>query len=48
MTSTLQGTQGDWVDRNNLFGSGCTAFDDDRYLVDCLGYTYQDYMLELH
>ena len=48
MSSTLQGTQADWVDRNNLFGSGCTALDNNKYLSDCLGYTYPDYMLELH
>jgi hypothetical protein len=48
MTSTLNGTQSDWVDRNNLFGSGCTALDNNEYLQQCLGYTYPDYMLELH
>ena len=48
MSSTLQGTQADWIDRNNLFGSGCTALDNNEYLSNCLGYTYPDYMLELH
>ncbi|MFL5237881.1 MAG: hypothetical protein ACJ8EL_09820 [Rhizomicrobium sp.] len=48
VTSQLSGTPGDWVDRNNMFGTGCTSLDNDRYLVDCLGYTYPDYMLELH
>jgi hypothetical protein len=48
MSSTLQGTPGDWVDRHNAFGTGCTALDNNKYLVDCLGYTYPDYMLELH
>jgi hypothetical protein len=48
MTSQLSGTQGDWVDRNNLFGSGCTTLDNNAYLSNCLGYTYPDYMLELH
>jgi len=48
VTSQLSGTQADWVDRNNRFGDGCTSLDNDRYLVDCLGYTYPDYMLELH
>jgi hypothetical protein len=48
MTPQLSGTQGDWVDRHNAFGTGCTTLDNDRYLVDCLGYTYLDYMLELH
>jgi hypothetical protein len=48
VTSQLSGTKADWVDRNNKFNDGCTAFDNDRYLVDCLGYTYPDYMLELH
>lgn len=41
-------TNADWVDRHDAFGSGCTSFDNDRYLVDCLGYTYPDWMLELH
>jgi len=48
VTSQLSGTQADWVDRNDKFGDGCTALDNDLYLVDCLGYTYPDYMLELH
>jgi hypothetical protein len=48
MSSTLQGTRGDWVDRHNVFGDGCTTLDNDRYLVDCLGHPYPDYMLELH
>ena len=48
MTSALSGTQADWVDRNNLFGSGCTTLDNNAYLSNCLGYTYPDYMLELH
>ena len=47
-TSQLNGTQADWVDRNNLFGSGCTTFDNNEYLSNCIGYTYPDYMLELH
>lgn len=38
----------DWVDRHDVFGSGCTTLDNDRYLVDCLGYPYPDFMLELH
>jgi hypothetical protein len=48
MTSQLSGTQADWVDRNNVFGSGCTVLDNNEYLSNCLGYTYPDYMLELH
>jgi hypothetical protein len=49
MTNQLGGSaRGDWDDVNNTFGSGCTNFDNDKYLVDCLGYTYQDWMLELH
>jgi hypothetical protein len=47
MTSQLSGTQADWVDRNNLFGSNCTALDNNEYLQQCLGYTYPDYMLVL-
>lgn len=48
MTNDLSGTKADWVDRNNLFGSGCTALNNNEYLSDCLGYTYADYMMELH
>ena len=47
-TSQLSGTQADWVDRNNMFGDGCATLNNNRYLVDCLGYTYPDYMIELH
>ena len=47
--STTGGTDvADWVDRNNSFGTGCTTLDNDAYLVNCLGYTYPDWMLELH
>ena len=48
MQNELQGTRADWVDRHDAFGSGCTTLDNDRYLVDCLGYSYPDFMLELH
>ena len=48
VTSKLSGAQADWVDRNNKFGDGCTALDNNEYLSNCLGYTYPDYMLELH
>jgi hypothetical protein len=48
VTSQLSGTQADWVDRNNKFGDGCTALDNDEYLQQCLAYTYPDYMLELY
>jgi hypothetical protein len=48
MTSTLQGTQADWIDVPNTYGSGCTTFDNNEYLSNCLGYTYPDWMLELH
>jgi hypothetical protein len=48
MTSTANGTQADWVDRNGVFAAGCTTLDDNEYLSNCLGYTYPDYMLELH
>lgn len=48
MTNDMGGqAPADWVDRNNAFGTGCTTFDNDRYLVDCLGYDYADYMLEI-
>jgi len=46
MTDALGGTTGpDWGDRPDAFGSGCTTYDNDRYLVDCLGYPYADWML---
>ncbi len=48
VTNDLSGARADWEDVNNLFGSGCTTWSNDRYLIDCLGYTYQDFMLELH
>jgi len=48
MSSTLQGTQADWVDRNNIFGSGCSTLDNNEYLSNCLGYTYPDYLFVLH
>ncbi len=38
----------DWEDVNNLFGSGCTNWSNDRYLIDCLGYDYGDFMLVLN
>jgi hypothetical protein len=48
MQDSASGLAGpDWDDVTNLFGSGCTNFDNDRYLVDCLGYTYADWMLKL-
>jgi len=48
VTNDTFGTRADWVDRNDVFGSGCTTLNNDRYLIDCLGFSYQDYMLELH
>ncbi|MGH6876517.1 MAG: hypothetical protein ACREHV_03955 [Rhizomicrobium sp.] len=46
--STLGGkAPADWRDVNNIFGSGCTVFDNNEYLSNCLGYTYPDYMLLL-
>ncbi len=50
MSSTLQGVQGDWVDRHNEYGTGCTTFDNDEYSQQCFfpDYQYPDYMLELH
>ena len=48
MSSQVTGAPADWVDVNNLFGSGCTTFDNDEYLQQCLGYPYPSYMLELH
>jgi hypothetical protein len=40
-------TRADWVDRGDAFGSGCIVFDNDRYLLDCLGFDYPDFMLAL-
>lgn len=44
----LSGNQGDWVDRNNKFSEDCSTFDNNKYLSNCLGYRYPDFMLELH
>ena len=50
MSSTLQGAQGDWVDRHNEYATGCTTFDNDEYSQQCFfpDYQYPDFMLELH
>jgi hypothetical protein len=49
MQTPVGGTvQADWDDVNNQFGSGCTTFDNNAYLQQCLGYTYPDFMLVLH
>ena len=37
----------DWRDVNDLFGSGCRSFSNTRYLIDCLGYDYLGFMLQL-
>ncbi len=37
----------DWGDRPDTFGSGCTTYDNNRYLVECLSYPYADWMLLL-
>lgn len=48
MQNTSSGNSAaDWSDVYNAFGSGCTAFDNDEYLSNCLGYTYPDWMLKL-
>jgi len=43
-----QGNAPDWIDRHDVFGSGCTTWSNDRYLVDCLGYDYGDWMFVLN
>jgi hypothetical protein len=43
-----QGSAPDWIDRHDAFGSGCTTWSNDRYLVDCLGYNYGDFMVVLN
>jgi hypothetical protein len=50
MSSTLQGAQGDWVDRHNEYATGCTTFDNEEYSEQCFfpDFQYPDYMLELH
>ena len=50
MSSTLQGAQGDWVDRHNEYATGCTTFDNDEYSQQCFFpyFQYPDFMLELH
>lgn len=48
MQSTVGGnTIADWVDRTDAFGSGCTTFDNNKYLVDCLGFPYPDFRFKL-
>jgi hypothetical protein len=47
MQNEQSGDAPDWIDRHDVFGSGCTTFDNDRYLIDCLGYPYGDWMLLL-
>jgi len=47
MQDTQSGNGPDWNDVHDAFGSGCTTYDNDRYLVDCLGYPYGDWMLLL-
>jgi hypothetical protein len=37
----------DFRDVHNVFASGCTTFPNTRYLQDCLGYSYGDFMLSL-
>lgn len=46
--ATSGSANADWVDRHDAFATGCTTFDNDRNLATCLGYTYPDWMLELH
>lgn len=48
MQNTATGDSPDWGDVNNVFGSGCTTFDNDLYLSNCLGYTYPAWMLKLN
>jgi hypothetical protein len=43
-----QGSAPDWIDRHDLFGTGCTTWSNSRYLVDCLGYDYGDWMVKLN
>jgi len=45
MQTEQVGAPPDWIDRHDAFGTGCTTFDNDRYLVDCLGYPYGDFMV---
>jgi hypothetical protein len=42
------GSSPDWIDRHDAFGSGCTTWSNDRYLFDCLGFDYGDFMLVLN
>ena len=48
MQNEQQGNGPDWIDRHDAFGSGCTTWSNDRYLVDCLGYPYPGWMLVLN
>jgi hypothetical protein len=44
MQNERPGNAPDWRDVNDLFGSGCTTFQNGRDLQSCLGYTYGDWM----
>jgi hypothetical protein len=48
MQKEQQGFAPDWRDVHDAFSSGCTTFNNGRYLVDCLGYDYGDWMFVLH
>ena len=47
MQNERQGFPPDWRDVYDAFGSGCTTWNNGRYLEQCLGYTYGDWMLVL-
>ena len=47
MQQEQQGFAPDWRDVHDAFASGCTTFNNGRYLVDCLGYDYGDWMFVL-
>jgi hypothetical protein len=48
MQQEQQGFAPDWRDVNDVYGTGCTTFNNGRYEVDCLGYDYGDWMFVLH
>jgi hypothetical protein len=47
MQNERQGNPPDWKDTNDVFGSGCTTWNNGRYLEQCLGFTYGDWMIVL-
>jgi hypothetical protein len=44
MQQERPGNAPDWRDGNDVYGSGCTTYQNGRHLFECLGYDYGDWM----